>query len=195
MDLSITLVRKSIRIARRNWDKWRDVFEHGMPVTTNPLLADPLRFTRFCGEYRVSRTIRGGTQNDLRLELKSARFSRAIADDTGRLLDKLEANLRPRFGAHDPARRLTSVLSKVAAFARPERFVAWDRYAKRGLNVVRGRGESVPYASYADYLAEFDQAWNGEPGRLIRKVAATATKRNPRVERQPRFCAACWMFA
>lgn len=78
------------------------------------------------------------------------------------------------------------MLSKVAAFVRPDRFVAWDRYAKKGVNIVLGHRASSPFRAYADYLAAFDEAWKGQAGTQIRdyltRVGATDA-----VESEPRF--------
>jgi hypothetical protein len=146
------------------------VFEYNKGVPTNPLLANPKKFDTFCAEYSVGRTIRKGTRHSFRLELSTSRqFSNAIQDGTGRSLDKLEVRLRKRFDTHEGTRCMISVLSKVAAFVRPERFVAWDRYAKKGLNIVLGRSASAPFYSYAEYLAAFDAAWDGGLGQEIKR--------------------------
>jgi hypothetical protein len=178
-------ILSAIQIARRNWSDWRDVFEHGTPVRANPLLANQIRFAFFCKDYSVGRTIRKGSQNDFRVELCSPPFSEAIRDDSGRALDRLETSLRTRFGTHDGRNRIISVLSKVAAFLRPERFAAWDRYAKRGVNIARGRSPSCQFNTYADYLAEFDNVWNGATGQEIRGYAISKGAQG--VEAEPRF--------
>jgi hypothetical protein len=110
----------------------------------------------------------------------------AIQDDTGRSLDKFEENLRSEFGTHNGRNRIISVLSKVAAFLRPERFVAWDRYAKRGVNIVLGRTAAVQFDTYADYLAMFDEAWSGQPGQEIRDYVRNNVAESA-VESQVRF--------
>lgn len=181
------LIMELIQVARENWQGWRDVFEHGGPISTSPLLADPARFASFCREYSVSRTIRRGAQNEFRLALlEQPQFGEAVQDDTGHALDKLESDLRLHFGTYKGTRRMVSVLSKVAAFVRPDRFVAWDRYAKKGVNVVLGRGASSPFDTYAEYLTAFDQAWNGQPGQQIRDyMTSFGTQRA--VESEPRF--------
>jgi hypothetical protein len=185
--LKDTLILESIQVARKNWNGWRDVFEHCGPLASSPLLADPFRFASFCKEYSVSRTIRRGTQNEFRLALaEPPQFGEAIHDDTGHALDKLESDLRRRFGTHDGTRGIVSVLSKVAAFVRPERFVAWDRYAKKGVNIVLGRSASSPFNTYADYLAAFDHAWNGRPGQQIRDCLKRVGARGA-VESESRF--------
>lgn len=179
------LILHSSRVARQNWKAWRVVFEHRGTIATNPLLGDAKRFSSFCKEYSVARTLRRGTQNEFRLSLIES-LSELIRDDSGRALDKLEAELRPRFGTHGGTRRIVSVLSKVAAFVRPERFVAWDSYGKKGVNIVLGRSANFPFHSYAEYLTAFDQVWNGQRGQQIRDFATTDRARIS-IEREPRF--------
>jgi len=79
-----------------------------------------------------------------------------------------------------------SVLSKVAAFVRPERFVAWDGFAKKGVNIVLESTASAKFNTYADYLAAFDRAWDGQPGQEIRDYV-TRNGAQCAVESQPRF--------
>ncbi len=176
-------IRRSIQVAQDNWKEWRDVFEHGGAIATSPLLTDPRRFASFCKGYSVGRTIRRGTQNEFRLALIES-LSAHIEDSSGRALDKLEGELRPRFGTNGGKNRLVSVLSKVAAFVRPEQFVAWDSYAKKGVNIVLGRRAN--FRSYADYLAAFNQAWDGQPGQQIRDFVR-ANRRKNTFEREARF--------
>jgi hypothetical protein len=124
-------IPQSVNTARKNWSEWGDVFEHSGSVADNPLLADQKRFAHFLREYSVGRTIRAGTHEELRLKLSKS--ENAFRDDTGDAIDKLERSLRDHFGTHQGRNRLISALSKVAAFMRPERFVACDSYAKKGL--------------------------------------------------------------
>jgi hypothetical protein len=181
------VITRSIHEARKNWQDWRDVFEYKGPVGNNPLLADSKRFTHFLNEYSVNRTIRAGKHDRFRQTLaESEEFSKAIQDDTGRLLDEVERHLRIHFGTHDGTKRIVSALSKVAAFVRPERFVAWDRYAKKGVRVVLGYSPSDGFDGYADYLAAFDKAWEGRAGQEIRDyVTRNSSESIP--ESQPRF--------
>jgi hypothetical protein len=162
-------IQKSIWTARKNWRNWKNVFEHRGAISDNPLLADPKTFRKFCAEYSVGRTIRKGTRDSLRAELASStRFSNAIHDKSGQALDKCESHLRKRFGTYDGTRCMISALSKVAAFVKPERFVAWDRYARKGLNIVLGRSASAPFESYAEYLGALNEAWNDGLGEQIK---------------------------
>jgi hypothetical protein len=88
---------------------------------------------------------------------------------TGQDLDNLERKLRQDFGTHDASRSIISALSKIAAFIYPETFVAWDSFAKKGLNRVRGCSASRKFEVYSDYLAKFDEVWEGELGAEIRQ--------------------------
>ena len=187
VDLTDRAISNIIRRAQNNWNRWRDVFEHVGPIPTNPLLASHDRFAAFCAEYSVARTIRSGTQDEFRRTLcDSTRFQGAIREGNARELDAIEADLRPRFGTHDGARRLISVLSKVAAFIKPERFVAWDRFAKSGANVFLGRAKGTQFQTYAEYLAAFDLVWDGTPGKRIRDYAASIGGQST-VQTHPRF--------
>ncbi len=179
------LILKSIEIARDNWNKWRDVFEHGTPFHASPLLTDRARFAAFCREYSVGRTIRKGAQNDFRAELCESPFSEALCDDSGAALDTVEQRMRKDFGTYGGSRRIISILSKVAALVRPERFVAWDRYAKRGANVLRRRALSSEFENYAAYLREFDEIWRGQTGQEIRNHAMRTGVQHR--ESEPRF--------
>jgi hypothetical protein len=181
------LIAGSIKVARENWEDWRVVFEHGDSVSDNPLLVDPRRFAVFLKKYSVSRTIRRGTHDEFRQALiQSKQFVGAVQDNTGHALDLLEGDLRRSFGTHDGKNRITSALSKVAAFVRPELFVAWDNYAKKGVNVAVGRTVSARFDTYADYLAAFNMAWDGQPGRKIRDYVAQNGAKSA-VESQSRF--------
>jgi hypothetical protein len=181
------LLSKLTERARQNWEHWRDSFEHAGPISQIPVLADGARFRSFLADYYVGRTIRKGKHDEFRRELvNSGKFEAAICDESGQSLDRLEAELRPRFGSKDGKNRLTSVLSKLAAFIRPERFVAWDRFAKKGLNIVQGRSASFQFRTYSDYLSAFDAAWKGQPGMEIRDYV-TKVDVQSKLEREARF--------
>jgi hypothetical protein len=180
-------ILQSVQVARGNWGSWRDVFEHSGPTSENPLLASPKRFASFCKEYSVIRTIRAGKHDEFLSTLRdSSQFKDAIDDDSGGTLDSLENELRRDFGTHDGTRRMVSVISKVAAFVRPERFVAWDKYAKKGVNIVLRRPASSSFSNYAEYLRAFEQVWDGEAGQQIRDYL-TSVNTSFAVETEPRF--------
>jgi len=176
-----------IKVAQKNWSRWRGVFEYSGPVVDNPLLTNKHTFALFLREYYVSRTIWKGRHDELRRKLRNShRFREAIDDVSGQGLDRLERHLRPRFGSKKGKNRMISVLSKAAAFVRPERFVAWDRFAKKGLNIVLGRNASAPFKTYSSYLAAFESVWESQLGMQIRDYAAKINAHNS-VECEPRF--------
>jgi hypothetical protein len=180
-------IERAIRDAREiTWHDWRDAFEHNGPIRTNPILADVRRFNSFCVKWGVGRTIRKGTRDDFRCFLRDAsQFAEAIGDDTGSKLAELEQSLRSRFGTSDGTSGILSALSKAAAFVKPERFVAWDQYARRGLNMVLMRPLNKPFESYVEYLADFDRVWEGSHGERIREMTSQAPKQA--LETEPRF--------
>jgi hypothetical protein len=182
------LIKKSIRVARKNWNEWRDVFEHSGPISSNPLLSCQDKFALFCKDYSVHRTIRGGKQNKFRSALqKSPQFKAAIRAGTGQALGKIENKLRLRFGTKSGRNHMISVFSKVAAFLRPERFVAWDRFARKGLIRVLGPArKSYPLNTYSEYLAAFNHVWEGQLGKRIKEHLKGVARRGE-VESQSRF--------
>ncbi len=184
---------KSISEARKNWKNWRGVFEHSGPISTNPLLARPDTFADFLSEYKVYRTIRKDKHDAFRRVLqKSPEFKAAIRADDGRKLDKIESKLRRDFGTRDAKRhprRMISVFSKVAAFVRPERFVARDSYSMKGLNKVLKEiscQKDSSFNAYADYLDAFERVWKDWPGQDIKDYMKKPDPKHP-VECQPRF--------
>ncbi|HEV2233817.1 MAG TPA: hypothetical protein VGV68_10485 [Terriglobia bacterium] len=185
--ISEACLKKCMNVARKNWNEWRDVFEHRGYLASNPLLADKDRFVRFLSEYSVGRTIWKGKREKLRMALTDhSTLRKAIQDDTGHALDNLERDLRPRFGSKKGKGRLVSALSKVAAFIKPERFVAWDRFARKGFNIELGRSDLSPFNNYSDYLAAFDSIWDSEVGRQIRNYVEKNDTHDQR-EHEPAF--------
>lgn len=164
-------------------------FEHAGPISTNPILADSGLFRKFCNHWSVTRTIRKGTHDQFRCELRdSVQFSDALNDPTGKLLDQLhEGRLRPRYGTigkKGSPNAIPSVLSKIATFMRPDVFTAWDSYAIPGLNPIVGRPQTLWFATYADYLSSFNSVWNGPYGQRIRELKNPSTLS---VTGEPRF--------
>lgn len=187
-------IEQAIRIARdHTWQHRKQEFEHDGPVSTNPIFR-PDRFNSFCADWGVGRTIRKGTHEEFRCLLRdSDEFRDALEDRSGNKLASLEKSLRPKFGAEritaasgkKVISSLISALSKVATFVRPETFVAWDKWARRGLNAVLGYRTGREFDTYADYLADFETVWTGDVGQRVRELTNQAAM-NP-TEREPRF--------
>lgn len=161
--------KADIQIATCNWKNWASVFEHRGEVFNNPLLANQEVFNRFAKEYGVARTIRKGCRDSLRNTLRSNEIllSEKLRDVTGRGIDELDENLRAEYGTCNGRRGLRSMLSKVAAFLAPSSFIAWDKYARVGLNIELNRTRSYVPSSYAEYLSDLNGLLNGEGGRLL----------------------------
>lgn len=85
-----------------------------------------------------------------------------------------------------PPNSLISALSKIAALAKPERLVAWDQFARRGLNFVRGRHPGKAFSGCAQYLADFECAWDGEHGPRIQNLLSRSAEKKP-IEGDIRF--------
>jgi hypothetical protein len=115
----------------------------------------------------------------------SGQFLEALHDDSGRMLEELEQELRPRYGTRGGTKRIISVLSKVATFMRPERFVAWDTFARRGMNLVLGRRVYSQFSDYPFYMHTFDTIWSGDLGDEIRAYVAKNAMQP--IEGEPRF--------
>lgn len=186
-NLDDQLFPKLLERARQNWEQWRDVFEYDGPISHNPVLANSTRFRFFLADYYVGRTISKGKHDEFRLQLlRSKEFEVATLDGSGQGIDEIEVALRPFFGSKGGKNRLTSVLSKLATFINPARFVAWDRFAKKGLNIVKDRSASSQFRSYSEYLSAFDTLWEAKVGKDIRDFMENGGAQN-RVEREARF--------
>jgi len=158
--------RRSVAIALGNWKAWRDVYEHDGKPQNNHVLTCPDRFKTFCKEYRVHRTIKRGTSDGFR-EYLARSIQKVVQDGTGQALDEFEKGSRRKYGTYHGRRRMISVVSKVAAFVKPVRFVAWDQYSRAGLNIVRGRAKSTPFENYADYLKAINRVWKDRAEKLV----------------------------
>lgn len=181
--LTLKVKRADILIPAHNWRAWQQVFEHHPPETT-PLLKNPDTFRAFIDEYSVGRTIRKGTIDKLRETLAEVRTLAFLSDPSGKALDETDIRLRRRFGTMDGRRGLRSLLSKVAAFLKPNTFIAFDKYALVGVRRVRrnmvkelkAQGKAIPAAlsgkidSYSDYLVLMNEILTGPLGVEIKKA-------------------------
>ena len=159
------IIPQDIYIAKVNWQKWIGVFEHQGAVEQNPLLTSSEIFKKFLGEYNVHRTIRAGTSDKFRRVLSSVEIGLAgrLNDSPERCVDELENLLRRDFGTMNGERGMKSVISKIAAFLAPEKFIAWDRFARKGVILfMQDRRLSHAYSTYADYLADVNFLLNEE---------------------------------
>lgn len=156
------LLIKAIKKELRKWEKWKDVYQFKGRPEKNPLLKDPKKFMRFMNSYSVARNISKGKHEKFRrVLLKSSLLKSALKDGSGIKLEKLNEDLSKEFSSHKSERGLTSVLSKIAAFLNPDLFVAFDQYAKKGINRTLG--------IYPGYLAALNLALGSGVGDEILK--------------------------
>ena len=153
--------------AGSNWLMWRADFEFPGPHERMPVLADQERFSSFITEYRLLQGQTSERREELRQRLLGAfDFREMTKQDDGNGIDTMAHRLSEEFPGLGVQR---SFLSKLAAFARPECFIAWDQFAREGVaNLTEGPAHGK-YATYSDYLAAINTAWEGEHGHRIRK--------------------------
>jgi hypothetical protein len=154
-------------------------------VASIALLADAAKFGKFVKVYSVGRTIRCGTSDDLRKQLRSPQFllTELLQDATGAALDEADFELRKLFGTREGQRKLRSALSKIVAFLAPHAFNAWDTYARKGVMVQTC---SLKIRTYTEYLTQINQLLGGELGECIREVCISNYP-TPYSEEQGRF--------
>jgi hypothetical protein len=151
--------------AKKNWLDWQHAFEFTGDKASNPVLADKDCFNKFVKEYHVGRTIRKGTREAFRQRIQHEISS--FQPGTGAAIDALDQKLRKEFGTCGGARGQRSLLSKIAAFLAPETFIAWDKYACRGLCIVLDKTIDRPSNSYQKYLEKLNTVLEGPIGRQI----------------------------
>ncbi len=153
--------------AAANWILWEADFTARFGQVPLPVLRRSERFDAFCRDYRPLRKVKTEVRQQMRRFLDgSSEFACALEDCTGRGIETLAINLQRDFGLHGTPR---SFVSKLAAFALPERFVAWDRFAKLGARRARAKKavQSANYTSYPDYLEDVEALWGGCLGERV----------------------------
>jgi hypothetical protein len=158
--------------AGANWLKWRADFEFEGNADQLPVLQHQDRYRAFIKDYSLLRYYTGDEREALRTRLSHPpSFQTAVDQPNGQGIDALAQGLREEFPAFDTER---SFLSKLAAFARPETFVAWDRFARKGVARQNSGPANGNYQSYADYLRAVRQVLSAELGREIRQFVEQA---------------------
>jgi len=158
-------------MAGANWMTWRRDYEFepldsGIRFSQMPVLANGERYDAFVGNYSLLHGVQGTLRDELRQRLHlNPDFDHAVDAIDGSGIDVLARELRaefqlkcPRFGFQ------RSFLSKLAAFARPDVFVAWDEFARKGVARCTGRRRD---ASYAEYLTSVNGIWDDVKPRIL----------------------------
>jgi hypothetical protein len=142
----------AIWIAGAAWADWKDCFEATAEGRPLPVLHDLQRYKEFLKQYRVLRPADVNTRNDIRVELSNSNhFNTLVAEGQITLVDHIVNDLAT---THPDLGRQRSFVSKVAAFARPDCFVAYDQYASRGAALLCDGPRNGAYESYEQYMSD-----------------------------------------
>lgn len=154
--------------AGANWLKWREDFEFKGDMAKLPVLVEEERHLVFTNSYGLLRYWKSKKRNELRSYLrKSKTFKLALTKKDGRGVEELREDIKKKYPKRPIGR---SYISKLMAFADPASFIAWDRFARKGVVNLTGGPKNGGYASYADYLAAVNTILHGEIGDAIRNV-------------------------
>lgn len=182
---------KAKEIADKNWTEWQEDFEYNGAYERLPVLQEPYRFCRFCRDYSLMRYADSNVVEKVRTLLFGRELFRSVVEDeTGANLDALADDLPKRIPEVDAER---SMLSKLAAFARPDKFIAYDRFARRGAHyfvnrsrypqvalgaLLRSPRKSAPYRTYVDYLRDVNTVSGSEAGDQVRNSVGADSRGN-----------------
>lgn len=161
-DIQICICRAAV-----NWDEWRDCFEHSGNVTTLPVLLDSTRFGSFCSKYGL-RWIGNFSQRECfrKAICKSQDFIDGINDQCAERLAEAMDNVRD-----SNEKRQMSAISKLAAFAAPGHYVAYDNFSRKGLAKV-ANVSATALESYPVYLENVMNQLDGNIGKRLREQLA-----------------------
>ena len=137
--------------AASNWAMWRADFEFGGNPTDLPVLVCEKRFHAFVSEYGLLHGIKKPKRENIRVSLSKWNYLNKINNCEDRyLLDDIVKVAKNEFIFKNTE---MSLISKLAAFARPEKFVAWDRYIRRGVSfVIIGSREKIKFENYEHFF-------------------------------------------
>jgi len=163
---------RAIDLARKNWEDWRVEFEFGLsgePPHKSPLLADAYRFLCFAWEYSVFRDDSHQDIEKIRRTLVDRPEFLAAAVAGPQEVEDLATRIRTEAETtiDDDAR---SAISKIIAFAKPDKFIAYDTSARKGAYyIARDVIHTGPYAtSYVAYYEDVMPIFKGGLGNQIR---------------------------
>lgn len=179
--LIVQITKTDVNRASANWGDYGDAYSHAGPARNNPILNDEALYRHFFRDYSVGRSIRKGHRDQLMAKLRSSKFplDRVLADESGREFDAILRSLSNEFGAiktHKgtvlPPGSILSALSKICCFLSPAKFVAFDKYARFGVNTFNGIPKHRSYTSYAPYKALMNQTLDGQLGQAVKQACA-----------------------
>ena len=162
-------------IAGTNWTMWRSDFEYVGPYNQMPVLADQNRFLTFVSEYSLFQRQTRTARLCARTAIIDYNLRLAFGDSTGMQIDLLAQNLQSSSATLNEE---PSLLSKLAAFAEPGRFNAYDESARKGLRKWTPgfrRGNQSNQSKYQTHCTRIDIALAGALGQRIGAYLAAHT--------------------
>ena len=156
-------IQISIYRAALNWHEWSDCFEHKGALDELPVFSNPTRLKNFTHEYGLrwlgNESQRAKFAADV---LANTNFIKAIQQHNSSALDVVIEVVRDCVSNN----RQQSAISKLATFASPSYFIAYDKYSRQGLNLLLGRNKGFR-GSYAQYRLDVDKILYEEMGLSI----------------------------
>lgn len=158
---------------RDHWRRWDFCYGKGSGFSTLPILSDPVWFQGFVYEFSVGRGLQLHQFHTIRNRLTQLPLNDSEAARSG-----MQAVLGAiRKGITDAPRKVRpdrksatgkppdewtriSLASKLLALWRPQTYPMWDRFARRGLEVLHGHTRGHHYAATdLETYAKFAQDW------------------------------------
>jgi len=159
---SVERLETAYWIACENWRIWRADFEFTGHAGNLPILSKPERHKAFLAEYNPLRGIAGkgeGSEGDLLYKqlCKPGVFQRMINHSNGAGIDTLNEELANHLLI---SKSKLSYLSKLATFSRPETFLPWDSFARKGVAKLNNGPAQGNYKKYVDFLSSANRVWD-----------------------------------
>jgi hypothetical protein len=169
--LSKSQLQKLYFKAGANWVDRIDVFGRGPVKLEHVVLADKKRFAKFLKVYSLLRYHKPDERELVRKWLSTkGSLAEATKSLTGEGIDKLADQLKQATNQH----RELSLISKLAAFANPTSFIAYDQYAQKGARIIlRKKPPSVKYTKYVEYLTDVNLIRRSDIGIQIKLYVKT----------------------
>lgn len=153
-------------VAANNWLLWREDYECGN-ARRLPVLTEHARWDFFVTEYSVFRGVIGPLRERIKdVFLNTQRFANAVRDDTGAELEQLAIYLA---GMGHQIGTQRSLVSKLASFAKPQTFIAWDATARHGLRLLDYGHDAN---SYPEFLKRVNALWRDHYGEQIKRFSS-----------------------
>ena len=158
--------RLTVELAEQMWEmvgyrsycEWHGFWEEKCGI---PKIVDNGQevFHKFVKEYGIGRTISRGKREEVRCKIREhfPKFGKNLSSDNGKVSSCL-TELAEKLSKKATNGRPFSLLTKVAAFGWPERFVAMDSFAKKG---IRKSSEIYSCNSLKGPVDDIKSYWEG----------------------------------